>query len=82
MSSPQKSVIERAYELAQSRGFDGLESIIRQLSREGYVNPRLALFGADLRRRLLAISRGEAVELKKSARQRRTRSFRPKVLGS
>jgi hypothetical protein len=50
-----QSVLERAFEMAQSGEFKTLNPLIRQLSREGYVNPERQLMGPFLRRQLLQL---------------------------
>jgi hypothetical protein len=52
-----QSVLERAFEMAQSGEFRTLEPLVRQLSKEGYINPERHLLGPSLRRQLLDLIR-------------------------
>ncbi len=49
------TVIERAFELARSGGFDSLDKIKVRLSREGY--DRDQIFGKELSRQLIEAMR-------------------------
>lgn len=65
----QKSLIERAYELAVSQSFSNVGQIERALTREGHRMVDVqATFGRALRKELLAISRGTPSALPRKSR--------------
>ena len=62
------TTVERAYQLADSGGFELISDIARQLSKEGWPDPRGHLVGgtliASLRRRILAARAAKMAEVK------------------
>ena len=54
----QRSVIERAFELARSRQFRSVVELRRALSREGYANAVAHLDGRYIKEQLAAVAKG------------------------
>jgi len=80
-AAPPVSVVERAYRLARSGKFAGIDELCRQLHGEGYRELFLHFEGAALRTDLTRICR-EAQSLPKQQSGRRHPPGRAKATGS